>query len=88
MHAHKLRATIPQNHQLTIDIPGDFPTGEAEIILIASAAEQQVDQRPPRRISVDELLAAKLKPLPGTGSVSQEDIDRVIGEGWAGRGNI
>ncbi len=40
-----------------------------------------------RKLSVDELLAARLTPPPGLGPVSLQDMDRAIAESATGRGN-
>jgi hypothetical protein len=40
------------------------------------------------RLSVDELLAAKLTPPPGVGPVSLADMERAIEEGAGGRGDL
>ena len=37
------------------------------------------------KLSVAELLAARTKLLPGRGPLSQDDIDRAIADGAAGR---
>lgn len=36
MHTHKTRVTVPQSHRLEIDLPEDFPSGPAEIIILSS----------------------------------------------------
>ena len=38
MHAHKIKVTIPANHELTFRLPDDFPPGPAEVIIIAKTA--------------------------------------------------
>jgi hypothetical protein len=40
VHAHKLNVTVPDSHQLVVRLPDDFPPGEAEIIVVSSAAEE------------------------------------------------
>ncbi len=35
MHAHRLRVTIAQNQQLRVDLPTDFPSGPAEVIILS-----------------------------------------------------
>ncbi len=34
MRAHRLNVTVPEDHQLRVDLPGDFPPGPAEIIVL------------------------------------------------------
>jgi hypothetical protein len=35
MHAHKLNVTVSADHQISIRLPDDFPSGPAEIIVLA-----------------------------------------------------
>ena len=43
MHAHKEKITIPADHQLTLRLPDNFPTGPAEVIVLAdSSAEKRI----------------------------------------------
>ncbi len=35
MQAHKMKVTVPEDHQLEIRLPRDFPSGPAEIIVLA-----------------------------------------------------
>ena len=39
MKAHKLKVTVPEDHQLEIHLPEDFPSGPAEIIVLTSSSE-------------------------------------------------
>ncbi|MFL6202731.1 MAG: hypothetical protein ACJ76J_26480 [Thermoanaerobaculia bacterium] len=41
MHAHKLRVTIPDDHRLklAVDLPADFPSGPAEVIVLAALSQ-------------------------------------------------
>jgi hypothetical protein len=41
MKAHKLKVTVPEDHQLEIRLPEDFPSGPAEIIVLTSSGEEQ-----------------------------------------------
>jgi hypothetical protein len=36
MHAHKLNVTVPDDHEIVIQLPDDFPPGPAEIIVLAA----------------------------------------------------
>jgi hypothetical protein len=36
MQAHKQAVTVPEDHQLEIRLPADFPAGPAEVIVLAS----------------------------------------------------
>jgi hypothetical protein len=41
-----------------------------------------------RKLTVDELLAARLTPAPDIGSVALRDMERAIAEGASGRGSV
>jgi hypothetical protein len=40
MHAHKLKVTVPDSHQVVVRLPDDFPPGEAEVTVVSSVAEE------------------------------------------------
>jgi hypothetical protein len=68
----------------------DFPEGDVEVIVLPANeefGEVQTASRP-HRLSVDELLASRLSPPPGVGSVSLADIENAIAEGALGRGDL
>lgn len=71
MQAHRLRITIPENHQLTIQLPVDIPPGQAEIIVLSE---------PPVRgqivPSFEERLDAWIRGLPAAPVVSLEALRR------------
>lgn len=35
MHAHKIKVTISEDHELSVKLPQDFPAGPAEVIVLA-----------------------------------------------------
>lgn len=35
MLAHRINATVDENHQLKVSLPADFPPGPAEVIVLA-----------------------------------------------------
>ena len=37
MHAHKLKVTVPETHQIVVRLPDDFPPGEAEVTVVSRA---------------------------------------------------
>jgi hypothetical protein len=39
MRAHRLNVTIAEDHQLLVDLPGDFPPGPAEVIILTEIPE-------------------------------------------------
>lgn len=65
MHAHKLRVTIPTDHRLEIavDLPADFPSGPAELIVLASPSRPTngVESRHTQSLAIlDELHSTEL----------------------------
>jgi len=40
MQAHRQTVTIPKDHQLEIRLPEDFPSGPAEVIVLAGSGEK------------------------------------------------
>lgn len=88
MRAHRLKATVPESHEVTVRLPSDFPTGDVEVIVLEARREASDGNGPQRRLTVDELMAARLPRPPGVSPVSLEDIERAIAEGAAGRGDI
>ena len=44
MHTHKARVTVPQSHRIEVDLPEDFPSGPAEIIVLSSPPAGEVAQ--------------------------------------------
>ena len=41
MHAYKLNVTILPGHELTVCLPDDFPSGPAEVIVLAKREPQE-----------------------------------------------
>jgi hypothetical protein len=41
MHAHKLDITVPSDRRISLELPEDFPTGPAELIVLAAPAQRQ-----------------------------------------------
>lgn len=40
MHAHKTKVTISEDHELAVTLPEDFPSGPAEVIVLAESPSQ------------------------------------------------
>ncbi|HEV2855735.1 MAG TPA: hypothetical protein VHC97_23310 [Thermoanaerobaculia bacterium] len=53
MKAHKLKVTVPEDHQLEIRLPDDFPSGPAEVIVLAGPAQE--NSRRDMLLVLDEL---------------------------------
>jgi hypothetical protein len=90
MHAHRTRARVANGRQVTVNLPSDFPEGEVDVIVMQAAVDTEEERTAsrPRRLTVDQLLAARLTPPPGAGPVSLADIERAIVDGALGRGNV
>ncbi len=43
MRAHKLQATLPEDHRLSVEVqlPDDFPPGPVEVIVLAGGRERR-----------------------------------------------
>lgn len=83
MYAHRTRVRIGDTRRVTVNLPSDFPKGDVEVIVLPAAevsGEEQTASRQ-RRLSVDDLLASRLSPPRGVGSVTLADIDNAIAEG-------
>jgi hypothetical protein len=64
MQAHKQTVTVPEDHQLEIRLPADFPAGPAEVIVLASPSEaQELDETRQEMLRVVQKLRA-FKPTP------------------------
>ncbi|MFL6192685.1 MAG: hypothetical protein ACJ75H_00830 [Thermoanaerobaculia bacterium] len=64
MKAHKLNVTVPEDHQLKIRLPLDFPAGPAEVTIVAdSTGEQPLEEAQQSMLRiVRELRAFKTTP--------------------------
>jgi hypothetical protein len=85
MKAHRTRVRVSEEHEIRIALPSDFPTGEAEVIVVR--VEPQNDD-PHRKLTVDELIAGRLSRPAGVGPVSLADMERAIAAGAIGRDGI
>lgn len=81
MHAIKIDTTIDEAAARAIPALRPLLGRHVELIALEAAPSSP----PERKLTVDELLAARIKLPPGFGPVSQEDIDRAIAEGALGR---
>lgn len=57
MRTHKIKVTIPADHQLAVRVPDDFSTGPAEVIIQADFSVEQ------RIVKLAGVLAPQA-PLP------------------------
>jgi hypothetical protein len=58
MRTHKIKVTIPADHQLAVRVPDDFPTGPAEVIIQTDPSAEQ------RIIKLAGVLAPQVPPPP------------------------
>lgn len=61
MQAHKVKVTIPEDHQLEIRLPEDFPPGPAEVIVLAARPEEN-DSRRSMMAALSELRELRRTP--------------------------
>ena len=64
MKAHKLKVTIPEDHQVEIRLPEDFPPGPAEVIVLANSTGNKESGAAHSDMlrSLQKLRALKLTP--------------------------
>ena len=58
MRTHKIKVTIPADHQLAVRVPDDFPPGPAEVIIQADSSTQE------RIVKLAGVLAPQAPPPP------------------------
>ena len=79
----RIRVHVSEDHEVRITLPSDFPAGEAEVIVIGAEPEG-IEALP--KLTVDELLAARLSPPPGVGAVTLADMEKAVADGASGGG--
>jgi hypothetical protein len=57
MLGHKTRAVVSEGHRLTVELPSDFPSGDAEMIVLTPGAAPPVTKQVPFRSRLDNILA-------------------------------
>ncbi len=63
MHAHRLQVTVPKDHdrEISVPLPDDFPSGPAEVIVLAGS--QNASRPPaPTKAALAELLSFQGTP--------------------------
>ena len=83
MRAHRAKVFVSTSHEVHLQLPSDFPPGEAEVIVLETTEDGGA---PLRRHTIDDLLAGRLARPPGVGPVDLDDMERAIAEGAAERG--
>ena len=64
MKAHKMRVTIPEDHEVEIRLPEDFPAGPAEVIVLAGSpgGKESGEAQSDMMRSLERLRALQLTP--------------------------
>jgi hypothetical protein len=68
MYAHKLKVTIPADHEVRFRMPADFPAGEAEVIVLAERKASLTQSSTFRVEATDPLTRLRAK-YPAAGSL-------------------
>lgn len=79
MNAIKVDTTVDESVARAIPALRPFLGKRVELIALEAAPA------PEQKLTVDELLASRIKLPPGVGPLSMEDIDQAIAEGALGR---
>jgi hypothetical protein len=81
MHAIKIETTIDETVARALPALRPLLGKTVELIALDAATTPVLE----RKLSVDELLASRIKLPAGVGPLSHEDIERAIAEGALGR---
>jgi hypothetical protein len=82
MHAIKIATTVDE--ATAHAIPALRPLLGKRVELIALQSETVAPSHDAPKLTVDELLAARLTPPPGVGPISLEDMEQAIKRGATG----
>jgi hypothetical protein len=85
MREHRTRVRVSEAHEVRVVLPSDFPPGDADVIVLRV---EPTEDSPPPKLTIDELLAARLVPPPGVGPVTLADMEKAIADGASGRGGV
>jgi hypothetical protein len=78
---HRLVVNIPASHKIEIELPVTVPVGPAEILVIPQHAPVE---GPRTKLTLEELLARRVDGPPGSGALTDDDIQRAIVKGALG----
>lgn len=63
MKTHTLKVNVPEDHQLEIRLPSDFPAGPADVIVLASSGGKVLSESQQEMlVALAELKALRLTP--------------------------
>lgn len=82
MNAIKVETTVDE--ATATALPALRPLLGKRVEIIALQAEGEPPEAPKRKLTLDELLAARLTPPPGVGPISLEDMEKAIEKGATG----
>ncbi len=87
MQAYKLNVTVPEHHQLSLELPEHFPAGPAEVIVLASPRTNRRNVRVGGTLSPEAPLADEC-PIRGALDALREEraerLGRLVAEFGAG----
>ncbi len=73
MHAHRQRYNLTDDHQLTLVIPSDFPTGSVEVIVLSDAMPLEDKALSQAQMASDlNAFFELLKSVPRSGRTLEE----------------
>jgi hypothetical protein len=71
MQAHRVKVVVPEDHEITVKLPSEFPSGEAELIVLAAGPAARSSKEP-----FQDWLDALLRRLPAAPAVPLEALRR------------
>jgi len=72
MQVHKTCAIISEDHRLTVELPSDFPPGDAEVIVLTAGTGTSSIKKPSLGVWLDDILTR----IPATAVPSHEALRR------------
>ena len=73
MLAHRIRIIIPESHEVTVQLPSELPSGEAEIIVLAGEPRETRALTFEERFPPDPVLARVVFHEDPTAPISVAD---------------
>ena len=71
MYAHRIRITVPENHEITVRLPSDVPQGEAELIVLTESPA-----KPASGERIKTWLDTWIRTLPDSPAIPLEALRR------------
>jgi len=76
MRAHKIRVMVSESHEVSVRLPSDFPSGTAELIVIADGAAVEKPQGIEAAREFKQWLDALLRDVPPVTALPPEAFER------------